>query len=187
MINAKKVSFTYKEAIKTILCYLGFIIMIRSSYVWSVWGLSNCRISIHQEELNLHVCIWMQVYWSSIFLTTAYGQDSGKRRRNTQIKKTSDNRGSIEDTKEDDIHDDDNDDEEEDYISDEVPVVKKIKEKQQSKPKTIADAIMYEMVKSRSEDHKNQLEVSKSELEVQNLELQIEMAKLRTAELNAHK
>lgn len=119
-------------------------------------------------------------------LEYAYGQDSGKRRRNTQIKKTSDNRGSIEDTKEDDIHDDDNDDEEEDYISDEVPVVKKIKEKQQSKPKTIADA-MYEMVKSRSEDHKNQLEVSKSELEVKKLELHIEMAKLRTAELNAHK
>ena len=41
----QKKSFTHKEAIKAILCYLGVIIMIESNYVWvrgpSTWGIDN--------------------------------------------------------------------------------------------------------------------------------------------------
>ena len=41
----QKKSFTYEEAIKAILCYLGVIIMIESNYVWvrgpSTWGIDN--------------------------------------------------------------------------------------------------------------------------------------------------
>ena len=47
----QKKSFTHKEAIKAILCYLGVIIMIESNYVWvrgpSTWGIDN-----RQGDLN---------------------------------------------------------------------------------------------------------------------------------------
>ncbi len=88
MINAKKKSFTYIEAIKAILCYLGVIIMIGSEYVL-IRGPTisridnNCQGDLNSTRhythaapqiLNIHNCR----KYNTFIVTTFNVQDQNK-------------------------------------------------------------------------------------------------------------